>query len=453
MSTIRLSEKVWSGVHTHLFSTPGEHFAFLLARWTYSRGEPVFMVREAILIPDDQISFSHGGWELTTEAIVRVVNVAACTHSALIEVHNHGGTRPRFSRTDREGLREFRTYILSSLPGCPYGATVWGDSTVYAEFFLPDGRIGTIDSITVTGGSFRQLVSKDDDLEPLGHTFDRQLPWFTAQGQHALSRMWIGVVGAGGTGSQIVQNLVYLGVRNFILIDDDKADETDMNRLIIATPADLGIQKALLGRRLIKSIAPDASVTVIDAKVQSLEALDALKGVDVLFGCVDNDGARLILNEVALAYGIPYFDLAVGIEVVDGRVEVVGGRIAIVLPGGPCLYCMQQIDITEARFFLGSLEEQAFQVAREYIQGMDIKAPSVVSLNASIAALATNEFAIFASGMRAVNVYTDLDLLGTGRQAKGQWVTPVHADVQQSCVQCVVAGTGDDTCIERYVQH
>jgi proteasome lid subunit RPN8/RPN11 len=163
-----MPEKVWYGVHTHLFSTPGEHFAFMLARWTYSRSEPVFMVRDAILIPDDEIKFSHGGWELATEAIVRVVNTAACTHSALIEVHNHGGIRPRFSRTDREGLCEFPAYILSSFPERPYGATVWGDSTVYGEFFLPDGRTGTIDSITVVGESFRQIVSQDDDLEPIG---------------------------------------------------------------------------------------------------------------------------------------------------------------------------------------------------------------------------------------------------------------------------------------------
>ena len=83
---------------------------------------------------------------------------------------------------------------------------------------------------------------------------------------------------------------------------------------------------------------------------------------------------------------------------------------------------------------------------------MDIKAPSVVYLKASIAVLAINAFAIFASGMRTVNVFTELDLLGAGRRAKSQWVTPVRADVQQPCVQCPVAGTGDDTCIERYVR-
>ena len=89
-----------------------------------------------------------------------------------------------------------------------------------------------------------------------------------------------------------------------------------------------------------------------------------LKGVDVVFGCVDNDGARLILNELAIAYNIPYFDVAVGIDAPDGEVVDVGGRVAVVLPGGPCLDCMGQIEADEAAYFLASPEEQIEQVKR-----------------------------------------------------------------------------------------
>jgi hypothetical protein len=59
---------------------------------------------------------------------------------------------------------------------------------------------------------------------------------------------------------------------------------------------------------------------------------------------VDNDGARLVLNELAVSYGIPYFDLGVGIEAPEGRITEAGGQLAVVLPGGPCLLCMEMLD-------------------------------------------------------------------------------------------------------------
>jgi molybdopterin/thiamine biosynthesis adenylyltransferase len=451
MAVIRIPDRVWTAVRNHLFAIPGEHFAFMLARWTLSGGEPVFLVRDVVLIPDEQVHIGRNGWELTTEGILTVVNAAVRSGDALIEVHNHGGTRPRFSeRTDRPGLAEFSAYILDSLPGRPYGATVWGDTTVYGEFFLQDGRTGVVRSITVNAERLHQLVSRDDDEQPLPVRFDRQLAWFTTEGQRRLGRLRVAIAGAGGTGSQLAQQLAYLGVRDFVVVDDDRADESNMNRLVTATAADIGTPKAILARRLIRSVAPDARVWVIDGKVQSREALDALKGVEILFGCFDNDGARLILNEVAVAYSIPYFDLAVGIDVEHDMVENAGGRVAVVLPGGPCLHCIGEIDREEAAFALNTPEQQAFQLERGYVRGMRVKAPAVASLNAVVAGVAVNEFAAYISEVRPVNVYTEFDLLGVGRPLKSQWLTPKRITANPGCVVCAVAGIGNATNIERY---
>jgi hypothetical protein len=222
--------------------------------------------------------------------------------------------------------------------------------------------------------------------------------------------------------------------------------------LVTATAADLDTPKVILAQRLIRSVAPEAKVAVIQRGLQSQEALDALKGVDILFGCVDNDGARLILNEIALAYGIPYFDLGVGIDAEDGMVSGAGGRVAVVLPDGPCLHCMGEIDPDEARFHLGAPEERTEQIARGYVRGMNVRAPAVVSLNGAVAAAATSEFAVFVSGLRAVHPFIELDLLGVGRPIKSQWMTPREVTRRAGCVQCTIAHQGDGTRIERYIQ-
>ena len=121
---------------------------------------------------------------------------------------------------------------------------------------------------------------------------------------------------------------------------------------------------------------------------QAIDQQQILQGVDVIFGCVDNDGARVVLNEIALAYDIPFFDLGVGIEAKEGHVEAAGGRLATVLPGGPCLYCMNQIDTDEARYWLSTEEQREFMRRQGYVAGMNIAAPSVVALNAALAAAA-----------------------------------------------------------------
>lgn len=456
MATIRMTSEHWSRAYAHLFTKRGEHFLFFLASVAYSRGAPVFSVRDVVLIDDSQVQFTDNGWEMSNDALVYAINAAVKTNTALIEAHNHGGVLPEFSGTDRTGLREIVPYMLSSLPNRPYAATVWGDDAIYGEYFVaPRGvdrkGFGTVlDSIAVYGERLDQRVSRDDDEDDLASRFNRQAPWFTVSGQRRLARLRLAVVGLGGTGGPIVQNLVYLGAREFLFVDHDSSDETSMNRLVTATAADIGTLKAILARRLVRAVAPDAKVETIPKELQSAEVLDALKGVDVIFGCVDNDGARVVLNELALAYNIPYFDLGVGIDAEDGRVDGAGGRLAVVLPGGPCLYCMDQIDGDEARYWLASEDQRDFMRRQGYVKGMDIRAPSVAALNAALAAAAVSELAVYISGIRPVQPLTELDLLGVGRAVKAQWLTPVRAEKKPRCPVCEVAGTGDSTNIERY---
>lgn len=448
MATIRVPEKIWETTREHLFGTSGEHFAFFLAHWSYSSKEPIYLVRDVICIPDQDIVGNWSEMEISLGGILSAVNTAVRGSECLIEIHNHGGARPRFSITDRRNLPEFVEYILSSLPGRPYAATVWGDTTVYGEYFLPDGRTGAIDSIMVLGTRLRQVVSRQDDSAQIDPVFARQLPWFTSKGQQQLGQLKVGVVGCGGTGSHVIQNLVYLGIRDFVLVDHDCADESNMNRLVIATAADIGTPKTILGRRIIKSVAPNAKVSTFQAQLRALHVLDALKGVDALFGCVDNDGARLILNELALAYSIPYIDVAVGIEAESGLVESAGGRVATVLPGGPCLHCMNQIDVKEADFFLSSPEEQTQNLDRGYVTGVDVPAPAVVSINAQLAATSVNELAVLISGVRPLAHFLEYDLLGHSRKKKSQWLSPVAYKKDKACIECTLAGLGDNASIE-----
>ena len=83
--------------------------------------------------------------------------------------------------------------------------------------------------------------------------------------------------------------------------------------------------------------------------------------------------------------------------------------------------------------------------------GVNVRAPSVVALNASLAAAAVNELAVYMSGLRPVNPLTEYDLLGTGRAVKGQWSTPVRVERRTGCPACENAGAGDEAdCESRF---
>ncbi len=443
MAVIRLTEDHLQRVRDHIFAAEVEGFAFLLCRWEDSNDGPVFVTEEVVLINHADVDTGDRGWSLTDEALDRVLNRAAVTELALVEIHNHRLGPPRFSRTDRSGLLPFATFVVDSFPDRPYAATVWAGNLVYGEFFdRRDSEIrqDTIRSITAVGPRLRQLASTDTEERLPEAVFDRQLPLFGTEGQRTLARLRVGIVGLGGTGSHVAQALAYLGVRDFVLVDADVVETTNLNRVVTASPADLATPKTMVARRLIRTVAPDATVTAIEERVGASQAATlALTGTDIIFGCVDDDGPRLLLNRIAIAAAIPYFDAATGVEMESGVLTAAGGRVAVTLPGGPCLACTDELDINEVRSYFLEPDERRRQAALGYIRGADEPAPAVVSLNGLVVHCALNELTAFVAGVRPPAYRIDADLLGAPNSGlAGPRLTPRRGVRRRpGCPDCI----------------
>src|ERR1700676_3681350 len=91
--------------------------------------------------------------------------------------------------------------------------------------------------------------------------FSRQ-SFFGADGQAAIERAVVGIAGLGGGGGHIVQQCAHVGFLNYRLYDADGADESNLNRLVIATEADAaaGTLKVELARRRILAVRSTAKV-------------------------------------------------------------------------------------------------------------------------------------------------------------------------------------------------
>lgn len=230
----------------------------------------------------------------------------------------------------------------------------------------------------------------------------RQIAFFGEKGQDILNNTKVMIVGVGGVGSHIAQQLAFLNLSSITIIDDDKLEDTNFNRLIGLRSEDpVGTPKVEIIFRNIKSINPDIHVRCIESKLSTQDAFKAIKSTDLVFSCVDNDGARLIINELCLAYEIPFIDVASDI-LKEGEY---GGHVIPVTDSSQCLYCLGEIDGDEARKYLQHPdarkdEEAIYGVDKVLLKG---GGPSVVSINGVVASLAVTEFMLGMTGIRKMN--------------------------------------------------
>lgn len=154
-----------------------------------------------------------------------------------------------------------------------------------------------------------------------------------------LENCLMGIVGLGGGGSQICQQLAHIGFKRFVLYDYDMVEDTNLNRLVGATKLDieLGLSKMAVAIRLIRGLQPDALITPIPKKWQ--EESDHLKSCDIIFGCLDGYQNRSELEALARRSLTPYIDIGMDVRKVDGEPPRMSGQVIASIPGLPCMRC------------------------------------------------------------------------------------------------------------------
>jgi len=218
----------------------------------------------------------------------------------------------------------------------------------------------------------------------------------------------VAVIGAGGTGSHAALALAYLGVGDVLVLDDDHAEVTNLNRLVTAGHADIGAPKNLVARRRMREIDPGLRVSALPA-LSPVGAHPELDDVDLIIGCVDHDGPRDRLNQIAVDTATPYIDVATGIDTTT-LPPTVGGRAVLVIPGGPCLHCLGELDPAEISRWAKTPEQQTLDRVHGY--GTPEPNPAVVHLNGIAVHAALGELVAWVSGHRPPAQYLDVDLSG-----------------------------------------
>ena len=261
--------------------------------------------------------------------------------------------------------------------------------------------------------------------------YSRNTALFGADGQRKIAEAKVVIVGLGGLGSHIAQQLAYLGVLDYGLVDYDLVTESSLNRLIGAVEPDVAAHapKVAVAKRLIKTIQPTANVRVVEGKVDAEVTAERVAYADVIFGCLDRDLPRLQLSELCARHAKPYFDLASDTGGEDSDAWY-GGRV-VFCDGRRCLSCLGLLDQDQIARDSMSPEQRAadariYGIDRDTLEGTG---PAVVSINGVVASLAVTEFIALVTGIREPSAH----LIYRGDLAR---ITKSADQPQEGCWYC-----------------
>ena len=384
MIELRIASNDLHALHDSLLGYGHERCAVLLAtRGRCSDGLDLMIVRETVLPSDEdytQRRLNHA--QLRPDFVARVAKRARLLELSLVFVHTHpGDSIPQFSQIDDLGEEELAAFLIRRDQTYPHAALVLSQGGMSARM------LGQNEPLRVVSVGDRRIVEFDPEVENVNTftMYDRQIRAFGADGQRTLKSLCVAVVGLGGTGSIAVQQLVHLGVCSFILIDPDNLELTNLNRVVGAFSDYVGSSKCGVAARYVHQFTSDAEVREVIGDIVHDSVARHLVDADVIFCCTDSHGSRSVIQQVAYQYLIPCIDIGSTITTNEGKVTGIFGRVQLIGPDQPCLWCSDLLNSEEVR---RDMMNEFERKADPYIQGATVPAPSVISINGTVVSLA-----------------------------------------------------------------
>lgn len=369
----------------HVVEAPNGDIRLLARKMMWVTAD-AYLVRE-----NDRLSIASHGY-------VPALGEAERLQATALWFHTHPGLAgiPLPSRCDLRVDEEIAD-LFRLRTGNPYYGTLIASprdgDIVFSGTLQCEGRPPIpIDRFWLVGDALRLSRRFDSAAAVISPIFDRNVRAFGSAIQGTLGDLRVGVVGGGGTGSSVAEQLVRLGVRHLTLIDVDTLTESNVTRVYGSTPDDVGKTKVHVLREHLSGIAPDLECGAIAAMVTMEKTARELIGCDVIFGCTDDNAGRLVLSRFSTYLITPVIDLGVLLSSDDGgRLVGIDGRVTVLTPGAACLVCRDRIDLARAASELKTPEERKRLANEGYAPALAGVEPAVVAFTTAIAAAAVNE--------------------------------------------------------------
>ena len=333
---------------------------------------------------------------ITSEGYVPALGLADEDGAAPLWLHTHPRGTPLPSKRDKVvDMQIADVFRLRS--GSDYYGTVIaapnGHSFDLSGTLQKEGRkTESIDRFWLVGDRWRLIRPLDKVGQTVIHMFDRNVRAFGSAVQETIEMLRIAIVGVGGTGSAVAEQLVRLGARDLLLVDADTLSLSNVTRVYGSTVHQVGTPKVLVLAQHLEKIAPDIHCNTVTGNCTHEPVARELADVDLIFGCTDDNAGRLVLSRLSTYYMVPVIDIGVLISSsAAGDLSGIDGRVTVLSPGNACLVCRNRIDVARASAEMQTPQERKRLAHEGYAPALGDLEPAVVTYTTMVAAAAVNE--------------------------------------------------------------
>lgn len=316
--------------------------------------------------------------------LARAVRLACARNAGLALMHNH--LSDGWQAMSKEDVIAERDRVsppvrATSLP--LVGLTLGTDESWSARFWEWDGRRFNrfwCQKVRVVGR--RLAITYNDDLMQPPRRLQilrRTIDTWGESCQQDIARLRVGIVGVGSVGCIVAETLARIGIEKLTLIDPDKIETHNLDRLLYAGRRDVGEYKVALAARHLRNsaTAEDFEVAAHRKPLQYERSYAAALDCDLLFSAVDRPLPKDLLNRIAYTHCIPVISGGVFIDTKsNGTLGQATWSVTTVAPGRRCLRCDGQYttsDVTMERD--GSLDDPS------YVRGLQARGAPRASQN------------------------------------------------------------------------
>ena len=346
-----------------------------LATWYPADGATRYSaIIDEVLLPADNERILQGNVRMTRDYLRRCRHRALSKGAGMAVMHNHLGPGWQDMSADDVVMESRSVSNPARATGLPaLGLTLGTDGTWSARFWIRRGTnyerrwCSSIRIVSPNHLSFQpnpHFFQSETTRSSLDR-FRRSVETWGIEGQELLGQLKVGIVGLGSVGALAAEAMGRIGVQRLVLIDMDRVEQHNLDRLINAGRWDIGRYKVHVAAEHLERTAshPFTELLALPLSLRAASAYRALADCDVILACADKPIARDLVNHLAVCHMIPAIDAGVALRSRLGSLHK--GHIVsqVVTPDSRCLRCTNQYTTDQL-----SLELEGLLEDPEYIR-------------------------------------------------------------------------------------
>ena len=346
-----------------------------LATWYPASGTSRYTaIIDEVLLPNEDERILQGNVQMTRDFLRRCRQQALSKDAGMAVMHNHLGPGWQEMSSDDVVMERRSVSNPARATGLPaLGLTLGTDGTWSARFWLRKGQDYErrwCSSVRIVSPSHLSLQTNPHEFKStlMGTALDRfrrSVETWGTGGQELLEQLKVGIVGLGSVGALAAESMGRMGVRRLVMIDMDRVERHNLDRLLNAGRWDVGRYKVDVAAEHLERTAayPFHELVALPLSLRESRAYRSLADCDVILACADKPIARDLVNHLAVCHLIPAIEAGVALRSREGHLHK--GHIVsqVVTPDSRCLRCTRQYTTDQL-----SLELEGLLEDPEYIR-------------------------------------------------------------------------------------